>query len=136
MERLTFYDDFGEPAYRCDGAVYVNEVSRRLAAYEDTGLTPEGINGMKTAIDIYQNAAAEGRLIALPCKVGDLVYKLSGKNKKILPIKIKWFETNNEGWFACGNYLPRAKAYYLRSADLGKTWFTTCEEAEAALKGE
>ena len=41
--RITFNDDFNEPCYRVGDTVYKNDVSRRLAAYEDTGLEPEEI---------------------------------------------------------------------------------------------
>ena len=43
MERVTFVDEFNEPCYRVSDTVYKNEVSRRLAAYEDTGLEPEEV---------------------------------------------------------------------------------------------
>lgn len=84
-------------------------------------------------LDYYDNAEQEGRLIVLPCKVGDTVYKPLGKNEEILPIKIQWFETNNYGWCACGTYPPRA-TYAFRFADLGKTWFTDRAEAEKAME--
>ena len=46
MNRLTFVDAFGEPCYKLGDTVYKNEISRLLAAYENTGLTPEEINRM------------------------------------------------------------------------------------------
>lgn len=79
----------------------------------------------------YQTAEAEGRLLVLPCKVGDTVYWIHGHN--VLPVYIQWFETNAYGWCACGKYPPMATPT-LKFDDFGKTVFLTREEAEAALK--
>jgi hypothetical protein len=50
-------------------------IAKRLAAYEDSGLSPEQVRELA-------KAEAEGRLVVLPCKVGDTVY---------------WFWTDGEG---------------------------------------
>lgn len=126
----------------------------KLAAYEDTGLEPEDIKGaftedtiLKLAGDILgvsldrlrelAQAGQEGRCVVLPCKPSDVtVYQL--RNKKhargagISPRRVYntsvWgdghYELHHQGLDAC---LDR---------DLGKTWFLTKEEAEAALSGE
>ena len=47
----------------------IGEVVDRLAAYEDSGLSPEEVQELA-------KAKAEGRLIVLPCKVGDAVWKI------------------------------------------------------------
>ena len=54
-----------------------------LAAYEDLRLTPEEITAMQHTLDEYHKVAdpllraqADGRLVMLPCKVGDTVYKV------------------------------------------------------------
>ena len=127
----------------------------RLASYEDTGLTPEEaayfgrlVRGerMVTEQDLMESgvslaeiqrlmdiitAEAEGRLLVLPCKVGDTVYWL--RETAILPVYIEWFETNVDGWCACGKYPPMAAPTF-KFEDFGKTVFLTREEAEAALK--
>ncbi len=168
MERLT--------GRNSDGSVYVNgcggthiimlpgammpqhpTVEERLAAYEDTGLTPEEakyfgrlIRGerMVTEEDLVESgvsqeeiqrmkdvitAEAEGRLLVLPCKIGDTVYWLRGT--AILPVYIEWFETNVDGWCACGKYPPMAAPTF-KFDDFGKIVFLTREEAEAALNSE
>lgn len=51
------------------------EIYQRLAAYEDSGLSPEQVRG-------FAKAEADGRLVVMPCKVGDLIY---------------WFWTDSEG---------------------------------------
>ena len=86
-----------------DGTAYLynmggtNTAIDRLAAYEDTGLEPEEIGKWKEAlrkllsnisitgnrmIEIA-NAESEGRLIVLPCKVGDTVWYIPSGTRKI-----------------------------------------------------
>ena len=55
----------------------------RLAAYEDTERTPEEITAMQHTLDEYHKVAdpllraqADGRVVVLPCKVGDTVYRV------------------------------------------------------------
>lgn len=74
-----------------------------------------------------------GRLVVLPCKVGDVVYGFH-QERTILPMVAKWIETNDDGWTVVAQYVPMAPKFYLFS-DFGKTVFLTREEAEAALKG-
>ena len=95
MNRLTRRDLDGDPFLTpCD----YKEVLERLAAYEDTGLTPEQVKhffaGYLTADEAkamyedekqrydewiaWKQAEAEGRLIVLPCKIGDIVYWNTG----------------------------------------------------------
>ena len=77
-----------------DGKFSVGELIdvllRQLADYEDTGLTPEGVKDLQFrvrttelstgaslhhVIDLVQ-AEKAGRLLILPCKIGDAVYIL------------------------------------------------------------
>ncbi len=72
-------------------------------------------------------------VVVPPCKVGDMVYHVKGKNVLMMPVK--WFETNNYGWCACCNYPPMA-TFAFKFDDFGKTVFLTREEAVRALKGD
>lgn len=122
----------------------------RLAAYEDTGLTPEevsdllaihrGMEGNEYVIldDELRSilfAKNEGRLVVLPCKVGDAVWFI-----RPLDLKKEITETTVEKIVAKGKglYIKLAcNAMYETSCNsIGKTVFLTREEAEAALKGE
>lgn len=77
MERLTFAD---KPMLK--PWVHSAEAIKRLAAYEDTGLTPEGYKAFADAIrkldiqHIHDLLAAErdGRLVVLPSRIGSTVY--------------------------------------------------------------
>ena len=108
MERLTFDGNFCDIAQCCnvpggsfceDGACSQKKVWTRLKAYEDTGLTPERCAEFERADaegryivmrDAEQEGVArlrelaeadkDGRLVVLPCKVGDTVYRLFAGN--------------------------------------------------------
>jgi hypothetical protein len=98
----------------------------RLAAYEDSGLTPEQVQELA-------KAEADGRLVVLPCKVGNAVYPIDidrdlGKPPlRITTIRFTGFE--HEGWIEAG-------CLKYRLDGIGKTVFFTKEEAEQALAGK
>lgn len=48
MDRLTFYDSRNKPCYKIGNSEHTNAVAERLAAYEDTGLTPEDVVRLKS----------------------------------------------------------------------------------------
>lgn len=79
-------------------------------------------------------ADKDGRVVVLPCKVGDVVYGFYGE-KTILPMVAKWIETNTDGWCIAVQYVPMAPRFY-RFSDFGKTVFLTRKEAEAALEAK
>lgn len=62
----------------------------RLAAYEDTGLTPEEVKELMhdttgplhRRFVMWMDANGDGRLLVLPCKVGDTVYRVFCGNMK------------------------------------------------------
>lgn len=95
---------------------------QRLASYEDTGLTP-------AKVAEFAKAKAEGRLVVLPCKVGDTVYKADFgdglSEPRISERIIRGFKHT-----AYTNY-PFCDIEFF-----GKNIFLTREEAEAALRGE
>nr|DAT78456.1 MAG TPA: hypothetical protein [Bacteriophage sp.] len=85
----------GKPMVDCTALYCRNRLKARLAAYEDTGLTPgevksmqeEHFSGLEMAklhsalmeLKKYQEADKDGRLVVLTCKVGDTVWAVSGK---------------------------------------------------------
>lgn len=113
MERLTFRDSKGDvwikDAAHVDEQGQICMLSERLAQYED--------------------AEEEGRLIRLPCKVGDAIYRHDGLKfdvfwtiayVQIFPDEIVFVDDSDNAFTAdC----------------IGKTVFLTKEEAEKA-KGE
>ena len=105
MERLTFDGNFCDIAQcrelpcKHDGGCSQKQVWERLKAYEDTGLYPESVEALKLSmmgkaiseitefdglpIDRLRELAEadkDGRVVVLPCKVGDTVWFKTYKN--------------------------------------------------------
>ena len=152
MERLTQRLRTGEvlmaPEYeeKYTAEEWIAVLQDHLAAYEDTGLEPREVSaivkewsdlctivGECGGIDRLRELAEadkDGRLVGLPCKVGDVVYGFHGE-KTILPMVVKWIETYTNGWCIAVQYAQMAPRFY-RFSDFGKTVFLTREEAEKA----
>ena len=129
----------------CTKGCIVPQLYARSGAYEDTDLTPEEVLSMKfewcammdalnsigggyTRLRELAEADRDGRLVVLPCKVGDMVYfALLGKiiEKQVFSI----VSFSNSTRIYCGG-----TSEYFRPEDIGKTFFLTREEAEAALE--
>ena len=75
----------------------------------------------------YQSLEEHGRLIKLPCKVGDTVYVIVGE--KISVQKIQRATTDSEMRI---EFCTKRRGFAL--FDIGKTVFLTKSEAEAKLK--
>lgn len=75
----------------------------------------------------YEDADEQGRLVILPCKVGDTIYRIVRHRVDVSGYRMEWeWETAVE-----------AVTFRIGMADaFGKTVFLTRAEAEAALKGE
>lgn len=137
------------------------DAADKLAAYEDTELTPEAVKSLRESLigaisaEIAEeqgyvevnrakeiaSAEAEGRLVVLPCKVGDRVYLLwsCGKNgKSVSDLVVKHIDIDlmPDIEFACRKEKGTGSYWFFKPNDIGKTVFLTHEEAEAALKGE
>lgn len=163
MERLTQRIKTGEVLMASEyEEKYTTEewicvLQDRLAVYEDTGLTPEGVeyalrylNSTSTAeikgfegvsVDrLLELAAAdkEGRVVVLPCKVGDTIYfahahpilqyTVTGYDmgkSSILHVRSKHVDKETGQTF---NFTFSPKA-------LGDDVFLTREEAERAMEG-
>ena len=93
----------------------------------------------------YEDAEEDGRLVVLPCKVGDIVYKLCECNDgtyKISPMEVGDVcpygspRRNKEGKCEVWNIYATSDYTYLYASfyDIGKTVFLTREKAEKALK--
>lgn len=167
MERLTEWNDeqtrhayyprcFEEPCYgggcKINDCPFETAVCDRLAAYEDTGLSPEKVSWMKEVVEAaFDNdtsrierahnlhvADKEGRVIVLPCKVGDTIYAIvqvfggDGVYHKITEKKITGIggNTMNKVWM-----VNRENSLEDRfsPSEFGRTVFLTREEAEKAL---
>lgn len=121
----------------------------RLAAYEDKGLEPEEITAMQHTLDEYHKVAdpllraqIDGRLVVLPCKVGDTLWVTGRDNVpremelEAPDIRAVCADEDNLCRLTCNRKPDRFCAYRLRNdgADVGKAVFFTREEAEKALE--
>lgn len=148
MERLTYRSDDGSCCFlhcmHCEGdnCKCCNEVDNaadRLAAYEDTGLTPEDLQGhgdidFLRVIELLK-ADAEGRLVVLPCKAGDLLYYFPAWYAKsgYEPEPVSVDEVNSfSGSIVVECYMDPDTRLPITPADFGETVFLTREEADAA----
>ena len=163
MERLTEKHYLGDDHYmKCSGNCNVDmdcidcpsfdRLVERLAAYEDTGLTPveiksmqeEHFSGLEMAklhsalmeLKKYQEADKDGRLVVLPCKVGDRLYEVTGRKTisvyKVRAIRVELFGLFIERDIVEG-FVWQSLAG-INAGEIGKTVFLTREEAEEALE--
>ena len=117
----------GECAHGCK---WEEAAWERLAAFEDFADECGGLDRLRELAE----ADKEGRVVVLPCKVGDVVYGFHGE-KTILSMEVKWIETCTNGWCIAVQYAPMAPRFY-RFSDFGKTVFLTHEEAKKALEAK
>ena len=97
----------------------------RLAAYEDTGLEPEEL----------AQAKKKGRLVVLPCDVGDKLYDVTlGEVREKIVVSLSMFvpESVNHLVIHAEDFRTAITSYELQ--DIGETFFLTREAAEAALE--
>lgn len=90
------------------------------------------------AIELYDLEQA-GRLVVLPCKVGDILYYFPKWYAKsgFEPEPISVEEVNSfNGNIVVECYMDPDTRISILPPDFGKTVFLTSEEAEAALRGE
>nr|DAO14683.1 MAG TPA: hypothetical protein [Caudoviricetes sp.] len=153
MERLTYFKN-GHWRMKINGCQYSGEFIDRLAAYENSGLTPEecAVYGKadregryivlrdaeeKGVARLRELALADkdGRLVVLPCKVGTTVY--TEFCDEIVEKRIGQFHVNGYTeprlWadIDCDWTSTQCVRWDLA---IGKTIFLTREEAEKALE--
>jgi len=151
MERLTYRDKDGFPMMKKRGGFKQGGVER-LAAYEDTGLTPgevksmqeEHFSGLEMAklhsalmeLKKYQEADKDGRLAVLPCKAGDTVYEVTSRKTiseyRVKAIRVELFCTFIE-WDIVAGFVDKS-IFGVPVNEIGKSVFLTREEAEKALE--
>ena len=87
MERLTYFKD-GYWRVNFSGVQYQADFVDRLAAYEDIAELCGGFDRLRELAE----ADKDGRVVILPCKVGDTVYRvitIGGGPHVMLETKIK-----------------------------------------------
>jgi|GEM_PF-1672178 hypothetical protein len=132
MERLTNTGTNGEIWITDNDET--RKIGRKEAAYKK--------------LKAYEDAEEQGRLIKLPCEVGDDVwfvpsqtcYKLNilnghGEANKVYHQKVARITFDENGWYmVCDKDLEYAIVNTLIGKMFNETWFLTQSEAEAKLK--
>lgn len=165
MERLTEKHYLGTDHYmKCSGNCNVDmdcidcpsfdRLVERLAAYEDTGLTPESVEALKLSmmgkaiseitefnglpIDRLRELAEadkDGRVVVLPCKVGDTVWVILDGAKCVRRCVVEYATIGRYFTVIVFHTADRTREQYgVPAGAFGKTVFLTSEEAEKALK--
>ena len=127
----------------------IRGIINRLAAYEDTGLTPQACAEAREAGKVLSScdisfgrlaelltADRDGRLVVLPCKVGDMLYEVTGRKTisvyKVRAIRAELFGLFIE-WDIVEGFVWQSLTG-INAGEIGKTVFLTREEAEKALE--
>ncbi len=142
----------GKPMADCTALYCRNRLKDILAAYEDTGMTPEefaaycvfvqdliGEQKASEALSRFREllkADGDGRLVVPPCKVGDRLYEVTGRKTisvyKVRTIRVELFGLFIE-WDIVEGFAWQSLSG-INAGEIGKTVFLTREEAEKALK--
>ena len=170
MERLTEKHYLAEDHYMkcsedcnvdmdCVDCHAFDKLIERLAAYEDTGLTPEEVLPKDKADEIalklmrladlerlcsydrlreLAEADKDGRCVVLPCKVGDTVW-IVGAVRKLYSAKVRTFFCGHTSAVRGDDdgghiHMIRTTECDIPMQEFGKTVFLSREEAEKALQ--
>jgi len=144
MERLTYRDKDGFPMMKKRGGFKQGGVER-LAAYEDTGLTPEEIDMDHEAAETLRQlcrgcdldrleklaeADKDGRLVVLPCKVGDIVWANLDGMRHTRKCVIEFANIGSHVTTIVFSTVDGLREQYgVNPCSFGKTVFLTREEA-------
>lgn len=140
---------------RCADCPYLDNMVERLAAYEDTGLTPEEVGALQKdwsnlctiigecggldRVKELAEADKDGRVVVLPCKVGDTVWMFSEIFGEALPYTVDLISVVGKclGYSAnCSRNDELLDSIDFEGNDIGRDVFFTREEAEQALRKE
>ena len=163
-ERLHAYEETGyepggvhELSDRC--AEMALEPGQRQLEVALDALSPEDRHELEhdayglllRKIGTWMKAESEGRLLVLPCKVGDTIYEIDLPEYGVIVCKVIWIDyyigpaahiQGNEMVAAVSVSVEvidghgKGSCYAFEQSDFGKTVFLTREAAEASLRKE
>ena len=143
----------GSGADRISQSAFRQRCVEQLADYEDMKLTSEEIDMDHEAaeqlrqlcrdcdldrLEKLAEADKDGRLVVLPCKVGDTVYEVTSRKTiseyRVKAIRVELFCTFIE-WDIAAGFVDKS-ILGVPVNEIGKTVFLTLEEAEKALEAK
>ena len=116
MDRITFEGNFCDIAMCRESPCPYNGMCSQRETWE--------------RLKKYEDAEQHGRLVVLPCKVGDHVWA-DGREAIVV-----WFFGYKTERYLHAQFFDNAKYTDIPFYEIGKTVFLTREEAEAALEQE
>lgn len=117
MNRLT------KPCENTESGKYIPYVTGSF-----TGIYPDCTLGeVVSRLAEYENAEEQGRLVILPCKIGDTVYRVCKKKYDVDGYGMQWVED----WGITTNTFHLGMFH-----EIGKNVFLTREEAEEVLRSK
>ena len=132
MERLTYFKD-GYWRVNFSGVQYQADFVDRLAAYEDIAELCGGFDRLRELAE----ADKDGRVVVLPCKVGDTIY--FARAHPILQYKVTGYEMGEASISQVrSKHVDKETGltfnFTFRPVSIGKTVFLSREEAEKTLQ--
>ena len=107
------------------------EIYHQLKAYEDIAELCGGFDRLRELAE----ADKDGRVVVLPCKVGDTVFaRLDNKSKYVCECKVKQIVVGNIGFVTFAPIGAPVREYDVSLRGFGETVFLSREEAEKALQ--
>jgi hypothetical protein len=117
----------------------LHQVLAKLKEYQDTGLEPSQIAEIDRLYQAkceevaeYKKKLADGRMVELPCKVGDTVYIIDHYNKKIKEANITEIHYNGKSFEY--SYAATDSEGGFFDVNIGDSVYLYREQAEQALK--
>jgi hypothetical protein len=130
MERLTYFKD-GYWRVNFSGVQYQADFVDRLAAYEDIAELCGGFDRLRELAE----ADKDGRVVVLPCKVGDTVWANLDGMRHTRKCVIEFANIGSRVTTIVFSAVDGLREQYgVNPSSFGKTVFLSREEAEKALQ--
>lgn len=108
---------------------------------DDKGIPNKFGSDVLTKLADYEDLEEQGRIIKLPCKVGDVVYRINiGAMEPVIPLRVVEYRFKIVGncireKICCSDdFLCKQPSIIYYAEDIGNKVFLTKSEAEAKLK--
>ncbi len=134
MERLTDerIAEIARDKYICEFCEDCGEDEVCIRCERVKPITPAELKLFWQELTALVQAEREGRLVELPCKVGDVVYNADHWGRRVAEFQVRWVTYDGEKVMCWEHH-----DYQPITPDIwGKTVFLTRTEAEAALAAQ
>lgn len=114
-----------------------NDITIKRAVYYGNSfdVVSDALEMVVNEVEQYRADIADGRLVRLPCKVGDSVYLLDNGHGEPVEAELAWWSTGYNGLIG-GAIFGSGQNMKFTERHIGRTVFITREAAEAALAAQ